>query len=186
MSSPSLPYDPDQMRREQKPGSNASGHVTQGQLRGGSSVSRRMRSAQQHHPRVLAALCYTVPIAPAWILLARSGNNRAAPFVRFHAAQSLVFHGMVAAAQIMLYLLLMISGGLVANDLLDSAIAIVLVVLWLTQAGIATRTWSNLVADCISGHTKLLPRVGGLALRLERFSPRAAWAMVWRWTVTAV
>jgi uncharacterized membrane protein len=179
MSSPSVPYDSEQLRQEQRFRASSSARLSSGASLRVSGAPRRMRYTQQHHPRVLAALCYTVPVVPAWILLTRKGNQRAAPFVRFHAAQSLVFHGMVAAAQIALYVVLMIAGGFVRDDLVASAIAVGLIMVWLMQAGFFAFTWSWLMADCIRGEARLLPLVGRLALRLERFAPRRAWAR-WR------
>jgi uncharacterized membrane protein len=142
-------------------------------------VRRRSRISPHHHPRVLAALCYTVPVVPAWSLLARKGSKRESPFVRFHAAQALVFYGLVAAVQIALFVALVTLGGVVRDDVVASLIAVVLVVVYLAQAVVIAITWTSLMADCVRGDTRLLPVLGRVALRLERFAPRAAWAR-WR------
>jgi uncharacterized membrane protein len=113
------------------------------------------------------------------MLLAREGSRRASPFVRFHAAQSLVFQSMIAACQIVLYVVLVIVGGFVANELLATVIALLLIVVYVAQATVIVFTWSALMADCIRGDARLLPVAGPLALRLERFAPRATWAR-WR------
>jgi uncharacterized membrane protein len=173
MSSPSLPYGPERQRSDLPRGSFTPASGGRGAARG---ASRHARLSRQHHPRALAALCYAVPIIPAWTLLARTGSERATPFVRFHAAQSLVFHGMVAASQLVLYLLLVIPGGLVTNARLAIALALVLLILYLAQAIVIAKTWGSLMADCIRGDARLLPFAGPLALRVERFAPRAAWA----------
>lgn len=199
MSSQSLPYEPDGQRAESsrrsftpargmppvapeaarapanaRPGAHPSAHA-------GSRPSARSRIqlTRPHHPRVLAALCYTVPVVPAWMLLARGGSERANPFVRFHAAQALVFQGVIAASQIILYLLLVIPGGLVTNDTLAIGLAGLLLVLYLAQAAVIAVVWSSLMADCIRGDARLLPVLGAWALRLEAFAPRALWAR-WR------
>jgi uncharacterized membrane protein len=173
MSSPSLPYGPERQRSDLPRGSFTSASGGRDATHG---ASRHARLIRQHHPRALAALCYTVPIIPAWTLLARSGSQRASRFVRFHAAQSLVFHGMVAASQLVLYLLLVILGGLVTSAWLTIALAVVLLILYVAQAIVIAKTWASLMADCIRGDARLLPLAGRLALRVEGFAPRAAWA----------
>jgi uncharacterized membrane protein len=173
MSSPSLPYGPEGQRSDLPRGSFTPASGGRDAAHG---TRRHARLTRQHHPRALAALCYTVPIIPAWTLLARTGSARATPFVRFHAAQSLVFHGMVAASQIVLYLLLVIPGGMVTNARLAIALALVLLVLYVAQAIVIAKTWASLLADCIRGNVRLLRFAGPLALRVERFAPRVAWA----------
>jgi uncharacterized membrane protein len=138
----------------------------------GARGARRARLTRAHHPRVLAALCYAVPIVPGWVLLARERRN---PFVRFHAAQSLVFFGLVAAGQAALYLLLVVAGVLIRNDLLAAMAALLVLILFLALASITAYGWATLLADCIRGDARPLPVAGRLAIRLERLSPGGLW-----------
>jgi uncharacterized membrane protein len=127
---------------------------------------------------VLAALCYTIPVIPAWFLLVRERRN---PFVRFHAAQSITFYGCIAAGQVGLYLMLVSLGGVVTNDWLAIGIAGLLLLLFLALSSLIVFVWSRLVANCIRGEARLLPIAGPLALRLERFSMRGTLAALLKW-----
>jgi uncharacterized membrane protein len=106
-------------------------------------------------------------------LLARERRDR---FVRFHAAQSLVFFGLVAGGQLALYALLVLAGGLIASDVL-AAVTGALILLGFVALGVAVvRVWLGLLADCVRGHVRPLPVAGALAARLERWTPRGTWA----------
>src|SRR5579871_5936970 len=75
-------------------------------------------AARRHDPRALAALCYSVPVVPSCMLLLRERRSR---FLRFHAAQALVCFALVVAVQAVLYVLLVVAGGLIANDAVAAA-----------------------------------------------------------------
>jgi uncharacterized membrane protein len=142
-------------------------------------ASRRTATRRVHHPRALAALCYTVPIVPAWLILARERRNS---FLRFHAAQAFVFHALIAVGQVAIYVLLLIAGGLIQDDF-TALVAAVLAMIFFMSLGIAALIlWLQLVADCLWGEAHALPIAGAWAVRLERFSPRDLWARWgWRW-----
>ncbi|MGH2517827.1 MAG: hypothetical protein ACRDHP_19445, partial [Ktedonobacterales bacterium] len=53
----------------------------------------------ERHARVRAGLAYAIPFVPALVLLVSERQHR---WVRFHAAQSLVFFSLLALAQIAL------------------------------------------------------------------------------------
>ena len=147
-------------------------------------TSRRSATRRVHHPRALAALCYTVPIVPAWLILARERSNR---ILRFHAAQAFVFHALIAAGQIAIYVLLLIMGGLIRDDFTALVAAIVAMILFLSLGITALIFWLRLVADCLCGEAHALPIAGAWAVRLERFSPRGLWARWWwRWQHSTV
>lgn len=115
--------------------------------------------------RVLAVLSYSIPLAPgAWLLL----RERESRFLRWHAAQSLVFFALVAAAQIALYLLLMIAGGLIHSTSVAIVAAIVVVVLFAALGLCVLLVWLRLVGDCIDGRARRFPLLGRWAERLER------------------
>jgi uncharacterized membrane protein len=123
-----------------------------------------------HSPRVKAALCYTVPLVPAVYLLAREERNR---FLRLHAAQSLVFHGLVGGAQLTLFLALVILGGVIQSMTGALITAAILFVLFSMLLVVVAITWAHLVADCIRGQVALLPLVGAWAVWIEALTARA-------------
>jgi uncharacterized membrane protein len=124
---------------------------------------------RQRNPRVLAALCYAVPIVPGWVLLARERRNA---FVRFHAAQSLVFFLVVAVGQLGIYAALVLAGGRITNDRTATIAAAIIAGLYLIFAAVTTFLWLRMVADCMRGAARPLPLAGGLGIRLERLSAR--------------
>jgi uncharacterized membrane protein len=156
MTSPSSQFDADAAREEEA-----------WRVRSRSRSRRR----PEHHPRVRAAVCYAVPVIPGCVLLWRERENR---FVRFHAAQSLVFFGLVAASQITLYLLLILAGGLIQSDRLALLAAAALTLLFVTVVAVMAYTWLQLLADCIGGRARRLPVAGAWAARIERAFPGAA------------
>jgi uncharacterized membrane protein len=182
MPSRSLPSDLGRPRANAQPPAQASAPASlempaRSQPRTSPSGRRApARRAHRHHPRVLAALCYAVPIVPGWWQLVHERRN---PFLRFHAAQSLVFFALVAAGQIGFYALLVLAGGLITSDRLAIAAAFTFVALYLAFAVCVTIVWLRLLASCIRGDARPLPLAGRLALRLERFAPRAAWRRWW-------
>ena len=122
-------------------------------------------------PRMLAAMCYSIPLVPGAWLLWRERHSR---FVRFHAAQSVVFCALIAAGQIALYLLLLLMGGWIQDILVASLAAVVVVGLYLALGLVALLLWLRLVSDCLDGRTRPLPLGAGWAARLERWTARLA------------
>ncbi len=188
MPSRSLPFDPGQMGsgaqpwpRGQQPTASVTPAARESPAQSSSrthpsGASRRTRRPHNHHPRVRAALCYAVPVVPGWWLLTHERRN---PFVRFHAAQSLVFFALVAVGQLALYLLVLLAGGFIADNHQAIVAAGVVVVLYLAFAVTVAVVWLHLLADCIRGAARPLPLAGRLAARLERFAPRASWLRWW-------
>ncbi|HEX9413182.1 MAG TPA: hypothetical protein VF916_06740 [Ktedonobacterales bacterium] len=136
------------------------------------SASAPAGPRRAHHPRALAALCYTVPVVPAWVLLVRERRNG---FVRFHAAQSLIFYSLITVAQVSLYLAILFLGGRITSDRMATATAAVVLALYVALAAVVAYVWTQLVADCVRGRARRLPVAGRWALRLERFAPRRFW-----------
>lgn len=177
MPSRSLPYDLERPRSGAQPPAPASAPASPAMpARSQPRTPPTGRPARRHHPRVLAALCYAVPIVPGWWQLAHERRN---PFLRFHAAQSLVFFALVALGQLGLYALLVLAGGLITSDLLATAAAFTFVALYLAFAVSVTFVWLRLLASCIRGEARPLPLAGRLVFWLERFAPRAAWRRWW-------
>src|SRR5690348_5239314 len=103
MPSDSPPH-PSSSGREQSP-SGADADIPETDIVNAPGVQRGRRN-----PRVIAALCYAVPYVIAlWVLL-RERRNR---FVRFHAAQSLIFFVTIPLIQLVLFVALVIVGNTV-------------------------------------------------------------------------
>lgn len=126
-----------------------------------------------HSPRVKAALCYTLPLVPAAYLLTHEQRNR---FVRLHAAQSLVFHGLAGASQTILFLVVLILGARIQSMTGALIAAAVVFAAFAALVLVVAVTWAHLVADCIRGRVALLPLVGAWALWIEAFTARGVWA----------
>ena len=124
-------------------------------------------------PRAKAALCYTVPLVPAAYLLVHEPRDR---FVRVHAAQSLVFHGLIGAAQMVLFGAVIFLGGVIQSMAGALIAAAVLFALFAALVIVVAITWAHLVADCIRGRVALLPLVGEWALWVEALTAREVWA----------
>jgi uncharacterized membrane protein len=126
-----------------------------------------------HSPRAKAALCYTVPLVPSLYLLVHEARDR---FVRLHAAQSLVFHALVGAAQLVLFGAVIFLGGVIQSMTGALIAAAVLFALFAVQLIVVAITWAHLVADCIRGRVALLPLVGEWVLWVEALTAREVWA----------
>lgn len=188
MPSRSLPHDLDRLRSSAQPWPSAQQSTHRGtpappetpagsrahvDPSGGRGAARH---APKHHPCVRAALCYAVPVVPGWWTLTHERRN---PFVRFHAAQSLIFFGLVAAGQVGLYGLLVLASNFIADMKWAIGMAAAFVVLYLAFAVTVAVVWLRLLASCIRGDAHPLPLAGRLAFRLQRFAPRAAWRRWW-------
>src|SRR5262245_10451369 len=103
MPSDSPPH-PSSSGREQPPsGADADAPVRE-------SASAPPIKRGHHNPRIVAALCYAVPYVVAlWVLL-RERRNR---YVRFHAAQSLIFFVTIPLIQLVLFVALVVVGNIV-------------------------------------------------------------------------
>jgi uncharacterized membrane protein len=106
-------------------------------------------------------------------LLAHETRDR---FVRLHAAQSLVFHALVGAAQMVLFVAVIVLGGVIQSMTGALAAAAVLFALFAALLIVVAITWAHLVADCIRGRMALLPLVGRWALWVEALTAHEVWA----------
>jgi hypothetical protein len=113
-----------------------------------------------------------VPLVPAVYLLTHEAHDR---FVRLHAAQALVFHALVGAAQMALFGAVILLGGLIQSMTGALIAAAVLFALFAALLIVVAITWAHLVADCIRGRVALLPLVGGWALWVEALTARDVW-----------
>ena len=133
-----------------------------------------LRLTRRRNPRLLGALAYAAPLLPALALLLRERRNR---FVRAHAAQALVFFGALALAQVALFALLVVVGGLTTNLHAAIALAVAFALVWLAVAVLGFVAWTHLVAAALAGHVASLPLVSPLARSLLRGLDRLAAAL---------
>ncbi|HEV2237987.1 MAG TPA: hypothetical protein VGR57_15105 [Ktedonobacterales bacterium] len=108
---------------------------------------------------------------PALYLLARERRDH---LVRLHAAQSLVFHGLVGLAQMVLFVAVVLLGGAIQSTTGALVAATAIFVLFAGLLLVVAITWAHLVADCIRGRVGLLPLVGHWAEWLEALATRAS------------
>lgn len=119
----------------------------------------------RRNPRVTAALCYAVPYVVAlWVLL-RERRNR---FVRFHAAQALIFFVTIPLIQLVLFVAVVVVGNLVGIGGLAFALGLFFIGAFVALGVGALLVWLRMLADCWAGQATLFPILGSLALRLER------------------
>lgn len=130
-----------------------------------------LRIERRRNPRLLGALAYAVPLLPAVALLLRERRNR---FVRAHAAQSLVFFAVLALAQVLIFALLVLAGGLTTSVRTATLLAVVFALGWLALAALSFFAWTHLVRAALAGHVASLPLVTPLARRLLRGLDRVA------------
>ncbi|MGZ3584894.1 MAG: hypothetical protein ACXWP6_20770 [Ktedonobacterales bacterium] len=128
---------------------------------------------RQRAPNVRAALAYAIPFAPAIWLLAR---ERRAHFIRLHAAQSLVFFGLLALGQVALYVALINLGQAITNSTASLALGLLFLLLFgfLGVGGFCL--WLRLLTDAMTGRLRRYPFLSRLATLIERggFRSRAA------------
>ncbi|HEY1389543.1 MAG TPA: hypothetical protein VGF38_13455 [Ktedonobacterales bacterium] len=119
----------------------------------------------QRNPRVTAALCYAVPyVAALWALL-RERRNR---FVRFHAAQSLIFFVTIPLMQLALFVALVVVGNMVGISALAFVFGLLFIGAFVALGVGALLLWLWMLADCWVGQATVFPILGPLAHRLER------------------
>lgn len=118
---------------------------------------------------MLAVMCYSIPlVVGAWVLW----RERRSHFLRFHAAQALVFCALIAAGQIAIYLLLLLLGGYIQDILVASLAAVVVVGLYLALGLVALLQWLRLASECLDGQMRPLPLGAGWAAWLEHRTAR--------------
>jgi len=158
MPSDSPPH-PSSSGREQPPAKTVAGALAQ-ELAGASSAQRGRRN-----PRVTAALCYAVPYVVALWLLLRERRNR---FVRFHAAQSLIFFVTIPLIQVVLFVALVVVGNIVGSGALAFVLGLLFIGAFVAVGVGALILWLWMLADCWAGQATVFPILGSLAHRLER------------------
>jgi uncharacterized membrane protein len=150
---------PSSSGREQPPAGVDVG-VPETDITSASGVQRGRRN-----PRVIAALCYAVPYVVAlWVLL-RERRNR---FVRFHAAQSLIFFVTIPLVQLVLFVALVVVGNVVGIGGLAFVLGVVFIGAFLALGIGALFLWLRMLADCWAGQATVFPILGPVAHRLER------------------
>jgi uncharacterized membrane protein len=142
------------------------------------SAAHLRRQAQvtwrrQRAPNVRAALAYAIPFVPAIWLLARERRSR---FIRLHAAQSLVFFGLLALGQVALYVALVSLGQATTDSTAMLALGLLFLLLFgfLGVGGFCL--WLLLLTDAMTGRLRRYPFLGRWATVIERggFRSRAA------------
>ena len=119
----------------------------------------------RRNPRVIAALCYAVPYVVALWTLLRERRNR---YVRFHAAQALIFFVTVPLIQFVLFVALVIVGNLVSIGALAFVLGLLFIGAFVALGIGALLLWLRMLADCWAGQATVFPILGSLAHRLER------------------
>jgi len=119
----------------------------------------------RYNPRVTAALCYAVPYVVAVVVLLRERRNR---FVRFHAAQSLIFFVTIPLAQLALFIALVVVGNIVGIGALAFVLGLLFIGAFVALGVGALVLWLWMLADCWAGQSTAFPILGSLAHRLER------------------
>lgn len=158
MPSDSPPH-PSSSGREQPPAEADAGAFAQ-QTTSALGVQRG-----HHNPRIVAALCYAVPyVAALWVLL-RERRNR---FVRYHAAQALIFFVTIPLMQLVLFVALVVVGNIVGIGALAFVLGLLFIGAFLALGVGALLLWLRMLADCWAGQATVLPILGSLAHRLER------------------
>lgn len=119
----------------------------------------------RYNPRVVAALCYAIPYVVSVVVLLRERRNR---FVRFHAAQSLIFFLAIPFVQLVLFAALIILGNTVASGSWLVALGIGFLVAFLALGVGALLLWLRLLADGWAGQATRFPLLTDQAYRLEQ------------------
>ncbi len=131
------------------------------------SASRTQR--RRHNPRVTAALCYAVPYVVAlWVLL-RERRNR---FVRFHAAQSLIFFVTIPLMQVVLLVALVVVGNMVGSGALAFALGLLFIGAFVALGVGALFFWLRMIADCWAGQATVFPSLGRWRIGWSSCLPR--------------
>jgi uncharacterized membrane protein len=122
-------------------------------------------------PRTRAALCYVFPLLPGLYLLWRERRNR---FVRLHAAQSVVFFGAVALAQIILFIALVALGNWVSGDWAPPLLGLLF---WAAFIGLGLGgfiLWLRMLNECVHGRLRRRLLLTPITARLEAMTLRFA------------
>jgi uncharacterized membrane protein len=119
----------------------------------------------RHNPRVTAALCYAVPYVVALWTLLRERRNR---YVRFHAAQALIFFVTIPLIQLVLFVALVVVGNIVGSGALAFVLGLLFIAAFVALGVGALLLWLRMLADCWAGQATVFPILGPLAHRLER------------------
>ncbi|HEX6543307.1 MAG TPA: hypothetical protein VF040_16240 [Ktedonobacterales bacterium] len=119
----------------------------------------------RQNPRVVAALCYAIPCVASVVVLLRERRNR---FVRFHAAQALIFFATILLTQLILFTALVILGNIVQANTWLVALGVLFIGGFLALGVGALILWLWMLADCWAGQATQLPLISRLALRLEQ------------------
>jgi uncharacterized membrane protein len=98
-------------------------------------------------------------------VLLRERRNR---FVRFHAAQSLIFFITIPLMQLALFVALVVVGNIVGIGALAFVLGLVFIGAFLALGIGALFLWLRMLADCWAGQATVFPIIGSLAHRLER------------------
>ena len=123
-----------------------------------------LASEAERRTRLRAGLAYTIPFVPALLLLARERHHR---WMRFHAAQSLVFFTVLVVVQIALFAALVLFGGTVDSFQVAAVAGLVFYVLYVAIGILGLIRWLRLIADAMSGHSTRFRFISGWAMRLE-------------------
>lgn len=114
--------------------------------------------------RTRAALAYLFPLLPGLYLLWRERRDR---FVRLHAAQAVVFFGMVALAQIILFSALVVVGNWAPGGWALTALGLFF---WAAYGALGLgglMLWLRMLNDCAHGRLRRRPLLAPLTARLE-------------------
>jgi len=115
---------------------------------------------------VRAAVCYVVPLLPALGLLLRERSDR---FLRLHAARALVYFGLLAMAQLALYAILVLLGGVAPPDgPMAMVLGLVFYVLFATLGLGSFLLWLALLRDAMAERFSRFPLLSGAAEGIER------------------
>lgn len=89
-------------------------------------------------------------------------------FVRLHAAQSLVFFGLLALGQVALYVALVMLGQTVADPTASFALGVLFLLLFGALGLGGFGLWLLLLADALTGRLRPYPFLSRLATLVER------------------
>jgi uncharacterized membrane protein len=102
-------------------------------------------------------------------VLLRERRNR---FVRFHAAQSIIFFVTIPAIQLILFVVLIVVGNTVDTGPWSVVLGVLFIGGFLALGVGAFLFWLRLLADCWAGRATAFPVIGALAHRMERLLTR--------------
>lgn len=123
-----------------------------------------LASEAERRTRLRAGLAYAIPFVPAFLLLARERRHR---WVRFHAAQSLLFFTLLVLVQIALFAALVLLGGAVDSLPVTAVAGLAFYVLYLVVGILGLVFWLRLIADAMSGRSTRFRFLSGPAMHIE-------------------